>query len=165
MLPPETPHRVPIDATLDPEEPKGKLLFSLSLSDYLRPWIFAWAIIAASVMTEAGTYSRDGEVFIAFTWLLVVWTVIATVSPRIPRGSGHRKGFKLDFGAFVCICFGRGREDDGEGPRHSKGRSWGLSIIDLAFSVIYFVFAPVLLHTGHFRRSRALIVISMFFIA
>lgn len=165
LLPGESPHRISIDGTLTPDEPMGKLLFTFPLSTYFRPWVLGWSIVAAAFMMQDA--DKSCVVFIVFTWLLFGWTIIATASHCLRPRNSHRKGFRLDFGAFVCICFGGSESGDGYDPGHSRRRRWGQPLVDLAWAVTFFVLAPVVLRSRmlFYWGNRDTIIVSLFIIA
>lgn len=167
LLPQETPHLTPLDAALTPGEPEGKLLFALPFSTLFRPWVLGWSIVAVSFMMAAASRNRSGITFIVFTWLLISWNIIATVSHHIRRKNSHHKGRKLDFGAFLCVGFGGGESGDGDDPKHLTNRRCGQPLVDLAWAVIFFVFAPVVLRSRglFYRGNRVMIIVCLFIIA
>lgn len=160
----ETPHRTPIDAALDHDDPKGKLLFSFPLSNYFRPWTLAWGIIAASITMHAHTGDVLGHITVAFTWVFVAWTILATASHHVHSSYSPPRELRVNLGAFVCTCTGGQDEDDGEEPGRSKNRLSGQALVDLTWSAIFIVFAS--LSTIQYSwNSKEMVISSLFIIA
>jgi hypothetical protein len=161
LLPQTPPHRSPIDANLAPDDPNGKLLWTIPLTTFFRPWVLGWGIVAAAVMGDDHSRNHEGTVYIVFTWLLVGWTILAIASSYFQLKSSLLKGSKLDF------FFRTGDRGNGGEVDHSKKyHNWGLPIADLAWGITFMVFPGTIARSRDFHYGdRDFIFVSLFILA